>query len=202
MVWAVRESINSIAFSIVSPTIWIMFVMLFRTGISTMYVYWIYRDAEQLFQYTIKESNQFHATCLDSDPSIIYLNARSIQFIQLINALNQYYHHPIVCPSPPSSQRIRSATLMTPEPTLSSLPLPSTTTISCISCLTSTSYLTLHCIHSFLFSHLRPLNESSVSSTIRSFYDQYSSFLPESVYDILCTKGGDGPQVMDLQYHP
>ncbi|KAM4833560.1 diphosphomevalonate decarboxylase [Thomomys bottae] len=42
-------------------------------------------------QLTMKDSNQFHATCLDTFPPISYLNDTSRRIIQLVHCFNTYY---------------------------------------------------------------------------------------------------------------
>ena len=37
------------------------------------------------------DSNQFHATCLDTFPPIFYLNDTSRQIIRLVHAFNDFY---------------------------------------------------------------------------------------------------------------
>ncbi|XP_044516467.1 diphosphomevalonate decarboxylase [Gracilinanus agilis] len=49
------------------------------------------RDFEGFGQLTMKDSNQFHATCLDTFPPICYLNDTSRQIISLVHCFNAYY---------------------------------------------------------------------------------------------------------------
>ncbi|XP_056666774.1 diphosphomevalonate decarboxylase isoform X1 [Monodelphis domestica] len=49
------------------------------------------RDFEAFGQLTMKDSNQFHATCLDTFPPICYLNDTSRQIISLVHCFNAYY---------------------------------------------------------------------------------------------------------------
>ena len=47
------------------------------------------RDFESFAKVTMKESNSFHATCLDTDPPIFYLNDVSRAAIVAVETLNQ-----------------------------------------------------------------------------------------------------------------
>ncbi|KAM8946252.1 diphosphomevalonate decarboxylase [Pelodytes ibericus] len=49
------------------------------------------RDFEAFGQLTMKDSNQFHATCLDTYPPIFYLNQVSQQIIRLVHRYNALY---------------------------------------------------------------------------------------------------------------
>ncbi|XP_051830757.1 diphosphomevalonate decarboxylase [Antechinus flavipes] len=49
------------------------------------------RDFEGFGQLTMKDSNQFHATCLDTFPPICYLNDTSRQIISLVHCFNAHY---------------------------------------------------------------------------------------------------------------
>lgn len=49
------------------------------------------RDFDKFGELTMKDSNQFHATCLDTFPPIFYMNDISRQIIRLIHAYNAYY---------------------------------------------------------------------------------------------------------------
>ncbi|XP_078526481.1 diphosphomevalonate decarboxylase [Lissotriton helveticus] len=49
------------------------------------------RDFERFGQLTMKDSNQFHATCLDTFPPIFYLNEISKRIINLVHRYNDYY---------------------------------------------------------------------------------------------------------------
>ncbi|XP_069492078.1 diphosphomevalonate decarboxylase [Ambystoma mexicanum] len=49
------------------------------------------RDFERFGQLTMKDSNQFHATCLDTFPPIFYLNNISKHIISLVHRYNAYY---------------------------------------------------------------------------------------------------------------
>eukprot|EP01052_Picozoa_sp_SAG31_P033430 SAG31_NODE_3777_length_3892_cov_2.842605_2_plen_265_part_00 len=48
------------------------------------------RDFETFGQLTMADSNQFHATCLDTYPPIFYLNDISRDVIRAVHALNDY----------------------------------------------------------------------------------------------------------------
>lgn len=47
------------------------------------------KDFELFARITMKDSNQFHATCLDTFPPIFYLNDVSIAIIQLVHEINR-----------------------------------------------------------------------------------------------------------------
>uniref|UniRef100_A0A4W3IWT2 Diphosphomevalonate decarboxylase n=1 Tax=Callorhinchus milii TaxID=7868 RepID=A0A4W3IWT2_CALMI len=49
------------------------------------------RDFESFAQITMKESNQFHATCLDTFPPIFYLNNISRRIINLVHKYNSHH---------------------------------------------------------------------------------------------------------------
>nr|XP_056718372.1 diphosphomevalonate decarboxylase [Euleptes europaea] len=49
------------------------------------------RDFEAFAELTMKDSNQFHATCLDTFPPIFYLNDISKQVIGLVHRFNAHY---------------------------------------------------------------------------------------------------------------
>lgn len=49
------------------------------------------RDFQGFGQLTMKESNQCHATCLDTFPPISYLNDISRRIIQLVHRFNTHY---------------------------------------------------------------------------------------------------------------
>uniref|UniRef100_H0WGD6 Diphosphomevalonate decarboxylase n=1 Tax=Otolemur garnettii TaxID=30611 RepID=H0WGD6_OTOGA len=49
------------------------------------------RDLEGFAQLTMRDSNQFHATCLDTFPPISYLNDTSRCIIQLVHRFNAYH---------------------------------------------------------------------------------------------------------------
>ncbi|CAH2324148.1 diphosphomevalonate decarboxylase [Pelobates cultripes] len=49
------------------------------------------RDFESFGQLTMKDSNQFHATCLDTYPPIFYLNQISQRIISLVHRYNDHY---------------------------------------------------------------------------------------------------------------
>nr|XP_020029132.1 diphosphomevalonate decarboxylase isoform X2 [Castor canadensis] len=49
------------------------------------------RDFHGFAQLTMKDSNQFHATCLDTFPPISYLNDISRRIIQLVHHFNAHY---------------------------------------------------------------------------------------------------------------
>lgn len=49
------------------------------------------RDFPKFGELTMKDSNQFHAICLDTYPPIFYLNNISHQIISLVHCYNQYY---------------------------------------------------------------------------------------------------------------
>jgi diphosphomevalonate decarboxylase len=49
------------------------------------------RDFHGFAQLTMKDSNQFHATCLDTFPPISYLNDISRRIIQLVHHFKAHY---------------------------------------------------------------------------------------------------------------
>uniref|UniRef100_A0A672P002 Diphosphomevalonate decarboxylase n=1 Tax=Sinocyclocheilus grahami TaxID=75366 RepID=A0A672P002_SINGR len=49
------------------------------------------RDFPAFGELTMKDSNQFHAICLDTYPPIFYLNNMSHRIISLVHRYNQYY---------------------------------------------------------------------------------------------------------------
>ncbi|KAM4596289.1 diphosphomevalonate decarboxylase [Fundulus diaphanus] len=49
------------------------------------------RDFLAFAELTMKDSNQFHATCLDTYPPIFYLNSVSQQIMHLVHGYNKYY---------------------------------------------------------------------------------------------------------------
>ena len=49
------------------------------------------RDFETFGRITMKDSNQFHATCLDTYPPIFYMNDTSSNIIKLIHVINNFY---------------------------------------------------------------------------------------------------------------
>ncbi|XP_072926340.1 diphosphomevalonate decarboxylase [Hemitrygon akajei] len=54
------------------------------------------RDFETFGQLTMKDSNQFHATCLDTFPPIFYLNEISKCIINLVHSYNSYFGQTLV----------------------------------------------------------------------------------------------------------
>lgn len=49
------------------------------------------KDFAAFAELTMKDSNQFHATCLDTYPPIFYLNSVSQQVINLVHRYNRHY---------------------------------------------------------------------------------------------------------------
>lgn len=49
------------------------------------------KDFAAFAELTMKDSNQFHATCLDTYPPIFYLNHVSQQIISLVHRYNKHY---------------------------------------------------------------------------------------------------------------
>lgn len=93
------------------------------------------RDFEGFGQLTMRDSNQFHATCLDTFPPIFYLNDTSRHIIALAHRFNAHHGHtkvpagpaqlPLCCgPQPghcvPPTFHHRLPTPLTPAPTPSS----------------------------------------------------------------------------------
>lgn len=54
------------------------------------------KDFEKFAELTMKDSNSFHATCLDSYPPIFYMNDTSKNIINLVHRINEYYNETIV----------------------------------------------------------------------------------------------------------
>lgn len=51
------------------------------------------KDFESFANLTMRDSNQFHAICLDTFPPILYLNDASRQVIKLCSIINAHYGH-------------------------------------------------------------------------------------------------------------
>lgn len=49
------------------------------------------RDFEAFGELTMKDSNQFHATCLDTFPPIFYLNDVSKEVVALVHRFNAHH---------------------------------------------------------------------------------------------------------------
>lgn len=49
------------------------------------------KDFAAFAELTMKDSNQFHATCLDTFPPIFYLSSVSQQVIGLVHRYNRFY---------------------------------------------------------------------------------------------------------------
>lgn len=49
------------------------------------------KDFATFAELTMKDSNQFHATCLDTYPPIFYLSSVSQQVINLVHRYNSHY---------------------------------------------------------------------------------------------------------------
>jgi len=58
------------------------------------------RDFEAFGQLTMQDSNQFHATCLDTFPPIFYLNDISQRIIALVHRFNAHHGRTKVGPPP------------------------------------------------------------------------------------------------------
>ncbi|CDO95793.1 unnamed protein product [Kluyveromyces dobzhanskii CBS 2104] len=54
------------------------------------------KDFTTFAELTMKDSNSFHATCLDSYPPIFYLNDTSKKVIKLCHAINDFYNETVV----------------------------------------------------------------------------------------------------------
>jgi len=57
-------------------------------------------DFSTVARLTMKESNQFHAVCLDTEPPIFYLNETSKAIISVVEEFNAYSNQVGVCWSP------------------------------------------------------------------------------------------------------
>ncbi|XP_075045388.1 diphosphomevalonate decarboxylase isoform X1 [Mixophyes fleayi] len=73
------------------------------------------KDFEAFGQLTMKDSNQFHATCLDTYPPIFYLNQVSQRIISLVHRYNGHYGQTKVAYSFDAGP---NAVIFTLEPTL------------------------------------------------------------------------------------
>ncbi|XP_073411043.1 diphosphomevalonate decarboxylase isoform X1 [Dendrobates tinctorius] len=73
------------------------------------------KDFEAFGQLTMKDSNQFHATCLDTHPPIFYLNQVSQSIIGLVHRYNAHYGQTKVAYSFDAGP---NAVLFTLEPTV------------------------------------------------------------------------------------
>lgn len=49
------------------------------------------KDFETFGKLTMQDSNQFHATCLDTYPPIFYMNDTSKLIIRLVHVINAYF---------------------------------------------------------------------------------------------------------------
>jgi len=58
---------------------------------TTMEAAWKAKDFAAFGRLTMQDSNQFHATCLDTYPPIFYMNDISRAIIRLVTAYNAYY---------------------------------------------------------------------------------------------------------------
>ena len=56
----------------------------------------VQRDFPRFAELTMRDSNSFHATCLDSYPPIFYLNDTSRKIIRLVDGINAFYNETIV----------------------------------------------------------------------------------------------------------
>lgn len=56
----------------------------------------IKRDFETFAELTMKDSNSFHATCLDSYPPIFYMNDTSKKIVRLVHKINNFYGKTVV----------------------------------------------------------------------------------------------------------
>ncbi|KFM61632.1 Diphosphomevalonate decarboxylase, partial [Stegodyphus mimosarum] len=50
------------------------------------------QDFEKFAEITMKDSNQFHAICLDTFPPVHYLNSISYVIMEFVHAYNDFYH--------------------------------------------------------------------------------------------------------------
>jgi diphosphomevalonate decarboxylase len=50
------------------------------------------KDFQIFGKLTMQDSNQFHATCLDTYPPIFYMNDTSKVIIRLVHVINSYYN--------------------------------------------------------------------------------------------------------------
>lgn len=54
------------------------------------------RDFSRFAELTMRDSNSFHATCLDSYPPIFYMNDTSRKIVKLCHQINAFYNETIV----------------------------------------------------------------------------------------------------------
>ncbi|CAB4255430.1 similar to Saccharomyces cerevisiae YNR043W MVD1 Mevalonate pyrophosphate decarboxylase, essential enzyme involved in the biosynthesis of isoprenoids and sterols, including ergosterol [Maudiozyma barnettii] len=54
------------------------------------------RDFTKFAEMTMKDSNSFHATCLDSYPPIFYINDTSKKVIRLVHSINAFFNETVV----------------------------------------------------------------------------------------------------------
>ncbi|SCU77684.1 LANO_0A01002g1_1 [Lachancea nothofagi CBS 11611] len=54
------------------------------------------RDFDLFAELTMRDSNSFHATCLDSYPPIFYMNDTSRQIVKLCHQINEFFNKTIV----------------------------------------------------------------------------------------------------------
>lgn len=59
--------------------------------LAAMEAAYLARDFETFGVLTMKDSNQFHATCLDTYPPIFYMNDTSKAIIRLVHIINAHY---------------------------------------------------------------------------------------------------------------
>ena len=57
---------------------------------------YIEKDFETFGKLTMRDSNQFHATCLDTYPPIFYMNDTSHDIIKLVHVINKV-HNKVIC---------------------------------------------------------------------------------------------------------
>jgi diphosphomevalonate decarboxylase len=56
------------------------------------------KNYEKIFEITMRDSNNFHAVCRDTFPSICYMNDNSNFIVKVVDAINSFSKKIIVFP--------------------------------------------------------------------------------------------------------